>query len=310
MKTGFGLGVLGLALLAPTFAYPLLLVNILCFALIACGFNLLAGYTRLISFGHTAFVGTSAYITGHLLASRGWPTEVGLAAGVAMSALLGYLLGLLAIRRQGLYFGMITLAQAQLVYFFFLNAPFAGGENGLQGVPRGKVLGLISLGNDTVLYYFVLAVFVLAFLFVYRVVHSPFGHVLKGIRENEARAVSLGFDVNKFKLLAFVLSAALTGLAGSLKTLSFGLATLTDVHWAMAADMLVMVLVGGIGTLWGPVLGAVIVVFLHHFLAERAPSLVYGLMGIVFIACVLAFRRGIVGEIAARLAYRQLNTKQ
>lgn len=292
------------ALLVPFFTYPLLLVNILCFAITAVGYNLLVGNTRLVSFGHTAFVGTAAYTTGYLLASQGWPTEAGLVAGVITASLLGYVFGILAIRRQGLYFGMITLAQAQLVYFIYLNASFTGGENGLQGVPRGQILGLISLGSDRVLYYFVLAVFVAVLLFVRRVVHSPFGHVLQGIRENEPRATSMGFDTERYKLIVFVLSAAITGLAGSLKTLSFGLATLTDVHWAAGADMLVMILVGGIGTMWGPVVGAVAVVFLHNYLAERAPALVYGIMGILFIACVLVFRRGIVGELQARWAQR------
>jgi len=294
------LALLVLALVAPAVAYPLLLTNILCFAIIACGYNLLIGFTRLVSFGHTAYIGTAAYATGYLLASRGWPTEFGVLAGVVAATVLGYLFGLLAIRRQGLYFGMITLAQSQLIYFIYLNASFTGGENGLQGVPRGKLLGFINLASDVALYYTVLAVFIAVFLFVWRVVHSPFGHVLKGIRENEPRAISIGYDVDRFKLIVFVLSAAIAGLAGSLKTLAFGLATLTDVHWAAAADMLVMVLVGGIGTMWGPVIGSGIVVFLHHYLAERAPALVYGIMGIIFTVCVLVFRRGIVGELQAR----------
>lgn len=288
---------LAAAAAAPLFAYPLLLVNILCFALIACGYNLLVGYTRNVAFGHSAFIGTSAYVAGHLLASRGWPTELGLLAGVAVTMLLGYVFGMLAIRRQGLYFGMITLAQAQLVYFYFYTASWSGGENGLQGIPRGKLLGVIDLSTDTAVYYFVLVVFVLAFLFIHRVIHSPFGHVLQAIRENENRATSLGYDSRRFKPIVFVLSAMLVGLAGALKAHAFGVVTLTDVHWALGADLLVMVLAGGIGTVWGPVVGAVIVVFLHHFLAERAPSLIYGLMGLLFIACVLACRRGIVGEL-------------
>lgn len=296
--------VLAVALAAPTFAYPMLLVNIVCFALIACGYNLLAGYTKNIAFGHSAFIGSSAYVAGHLLASRGWPTELGIAAGVAVAALLGYVFGLLAIRRQGLYFGMITLAQAQLVYFYFLTTAWSGGENGLQGIPRGSLFGVVDLSNDRAVYYLVLGAFVLSFLFIYRVIHSPFGHVLKAIRENEGRATSLGYDVDKFKLIVFVLSATLVGLAGALKAHAFGLATLTDVHWALGADLLVMVLAGGIGTIWGPVVGAVIVVFLHHYLAERAPSLVYAFMGLLFIVCVLTFRRGIVGELNAFLQAR------
>lgn len=288
---------LAAAVAAPLFAYPLLLVNILCFALIACGYNLLVGYTRNVAFGHSAFIGTSAYVAGHLLASRGWPTELGLLVGVGVAMVLGYVFGMLAIRRQGLYFGMITLAQAQLVYFYFYTASWSGGENGLQGIPRGKLLGVIDLSTDTAVYYFVLVVFVLSFLFIYRVIHSPFGHVLQAIRENENRATSLGYDSRKFKHIVFVLSAMLVGLAGALKAHAFGVVTLTDVHWALGADLLVMVLAGGIGTVWGPVVGAVIVVFLHHFLAERAPSLIYGLMGLLFIGCVLAFRRGIVGEL-------------
>jgi branched-chain amino acid transport system permease protein len=290
-----------LALAAPAFVYPMLLVNIVCFALVACGYNLLIGYTKSISFGHSAYIGSSAYLTGYLLASMHWPTELGLLAGVLGAMALGYAFGVLAIRSQGLYFGMVTLAQSQLVYFFFLNAPFTGGENGLQNVPRGRLAGVLDLSNDLVLYYFVLAMFVMSFLFIYRVVHSPFGHILKAIRENEERATSLGYDSARFKLIVFVLSAGLTGLAGSLKTLSFGIASLSDVHWSAAGELLVMVLVGGIGTVWGPVVGAGIVVFLQHYLAERAPSLVLGVMGVVFVVCVLTFRRGIVGEMAARL---------
>ena len=302
MKKTVPFVVLAAALVAPLFVYNLLLVNILCFALMAVGYNLLIGFTRLISFGHTAFIGTAAYVTGHFLARMGWSTEMGILAGVAASLVLGYVFGALAIRRSGLYFGMITLAQAQLVYFVYMNSQFTGGENGLQGVPRGTLFGFLNLASDRVLYYVVLAVFVLMFLFVRRIVHSPFGHVLKGIRENEPRAISLGYDVDRFKLLVFVLSAGICGLAGSLKTLSFGLATLTDVHWAAAADLMVMVLLGGIGTMWGPVIGAGIVVFLHHYLAERAPALVYGIMGVIFTFCVLVFRRGIVGEFEARFS--------
>jgi branched-chain amino acid transport system permease protein len=305
MKKALPWVLLALALIAPTFLYSLMLVNVLCFAITAMGYNLLVGNTRLISFGHTAYVGTAAYATGYLLTAQGWPTEAGILAGVLAATLLGLVFGLLAIRRQGLYFGMITLAQAQLVYFLYMNASFTGGENGLQGVPRGKLFGALDLSNDLVLYYVVLVVFAAVLLFTWRVVRSPFGHVLQGIRENEARAISMGFDTDRYKLLVFVISSAIAGLAGSLKTLSFGLATLTDVHWSAAADMLVMVLVGGIGTLWGPVIGAALVVFLHTYLAEVAPALVYGIMGVVFIVCVLVFRRGIVGELQARWLSRR-----
>ena len=294
------------ALLAPMFLYSLLLVNILCFAILACGYNVLVGYTRCISFGHSAFVATSAYATGYLL-THNLPTEVGLFAGILASVLLGYVMGALAIRREGLYFGMITLAQSQLLYFLYSMAPFTGGEMGLQGVPRGKLLGFIDLSNDLVLYYFVLAMFVACFLFIRRCIYSPFGHVLVAIRENESRAISLGYDVNRFKLLTFVLSATISGFAGSLKTLSFGLATLSDASWSNAADVLVMTLVGGIGTLWGPVVGAAIVVFLQHYLAERFADLLTALMGLAFVVCVLVFRRGIVGEVSELL--KKLRTR-
>ena len=239
-----------LALLGPKFVYSLLLVNFLCFALYACGYNLLIGYTRYVSFGHSAFVGTSAYVTGYVL-THSMPTEIGLLAGILVSTALGYVMGVLAIRREGLYFGMITLAQSQLLYFIYLTAPFTGGESGLQGVPRGKLLGFIDLSNDVTLYYFILAMFVACFLLIYRCIHSPFGHVLIAIRENEQRAISLGYDVDRFKLITFVLSAAISGFAGSLKTLSFGLATLSDAHWSGAADVLIMTLVGGVGTMLG-----------------------------------------------------------
>ncbi len=293
------------ALAAPKFVYSLLLVNILCFALYACGYNLLIGYTGYISFGHSAFMGTSAFITGYVL-TQSMPTEIGLLAGVLVATLVGYLMGILAIRREGLYFGMITLAQSQFLYFIYAMAPFTGGENGLQDVPRGKLLGFISLSSDVNLYYFVLAVFVACFLFIYRCVHSPFGHTLIAIRENEQRAISLGYDVERFKLIAFMLSAAISGLAGGLKTLSFGIATLNDAHWSSAADVLIMTLVGGVGTMWGPVIGAGLVVFLQHYLAERFVELLSAAMGVMFVLCVLVFRRGIVGEIAAWLKKRRL----
>ncbi len=290
---------LALLLAAPLAVYPVLVMKVLCFALFACAFNLLLGYTGLLSFGHAAFLGSAAYVTGHALKVWGWPTELGLLAGMAGAAALGWLFGALAIRRQGIYFAMITLALAQMIFFFFLQAPFTGGEDGLQGVPRGKLLGVVDLADDRNLYYFVVAVFVAAFWFIHRTIHSPFGQILKAIRENEARAISLGYDVAKYKLLAFVLSAGLAGLAGALKTLVFKFATLTDAHWHASGEVVLMTLLGGVGTALGPVVGAGVIVTLQNELADKVGSLVTVIMGLIFIVCVLAFRRGIVGELAA-----------
>ncbi len=306
MNTGNGNAVrlgyvaaLALLLAAPLVVYPVLVMKVLCFALFACAFNLLLGYTGLLSFGHAAFLGSAAYVTGHALKAWGWPTELGLVAGTAAAAALGWLFGALAIRRQGIYFAMITLALAQMVFFLFLQAPFTGGEDGLQGVPRGRLLGLVDLADDDNLYYFVVALCVAAFWFIHRAIHSPFGQILKAIRENEARAVSLGYDVAKYKLLAFVLSAGLAGLAGALKTLVFKFATLTDAHWHASGEVVLMTLLGGVGTAFGPVVGAGVIVTLQNELADKVGSLVTVIMGLIFIACVLAFRRGIVGELAA-----------
>ncbi len=306
MNTGNGNAVrlgyvaaLALLLAAPLVVYPVLVMKVLCFALFACAFNLLLGYTGLLSFGHAAFLGSAAYVTGHALKAWGWPTELGLVAGTAAAAALGWLFGALAIRRQGIYFAMITLALAQMVFFLFLQASFTGGEDGLQGVPRGRLLGLVDLADDTNLYYFVVALCVAAFWFIHRAIHSPFGQILKAIRENEARAVSLGYDVAKYKLLAFVLSAGLAGLAGALKTLVFKFATLTDAHWHASGEVVLMTLLGGVGTAFGPVVGAGVIVTLQNELADKVGSLVTVIMGLIFIACVLAFRRGIVGELAA-----------
>ena len=293
------LALLALGLALPHFVYPVLVMKVLCFALFACAFNLLLGYTGLLSFGHATFFGTAGYVAGHALKVWGLPTELGLLVGTGASAVLGFLIGSLAIRRQGIYFAMITLALAQMMYFFFLQAPFTGGEDGLQGVPRGTLLGFIDLADDFNLYYFVLAIFAFAFWLIYRTIHSPFGQILKAIRENEPRAISLGYDVAKYKLLAFVLSAGLAGLAGATKMLVFKFATLTDAHWHLSGEVVLMTLLGGMGTVFGPVVGASVIVTLQNELADKVGSLVTVIMGSIFVICVLAFRRGIVGEIAA-----------
>ncbi|MBK7135298.1 MAG: branched-chain amino acid ABC transporter permease [Rhodocyclales bacterium] len=286
-------------LVAPTLVYPVLVMKILCFALFACAFNLLIGYTGLLSFGHAVFLGTAGYVAGHSIKVWGFPPELGLIAATLAAAALGWVIGSLAIRRSGIYFAMITLALAQMMYFFFLQAPFTGGEDGLQDVPRGKLLGIIDLADDFNLYYFVLAIFIFAFWLIHRTIHSPFGQVLKAIRENEARAISLGYDVAKYKLLAFVLSAGLAGLAGATKTLVFRFATLTDAHWHTSGEVVLMTLLGGMGTVFGPVVGAATIVTLQNELADKVGSLVTVIMGAIFVVCVLAFRRGIVGELAA-----------
>jgi branched-chain amino acid transport system permease protein len=310
-KIGYAIALLA-AVVLPFFLYPVFLMKVLCFALFACAFNLLIGFTGLLSFGHAAFFGGAGYIAGHVLKVLGWPVELGLVAGVAFAALVGLVMGALAIRRQGIYFTMITLALAQMLYFVFLQAPFTGGEDGLQGVPRGKLLGLVDLGNDLTMYYLVLAIFVAGFALIVRAVHSPFGQVLKAVKENEPRAISLGYDVDKYKLLAFVLSAALSGLAGATKTVVLGFETLTDVHWAMSGLVVLMTLVGGLGTLTGPVVGAVVIIALENKLGDLGNFLAAAsgidwfraigesvtiVTGFIFIVCVLAFRRGIVGEL-------------
>ena len=286
-----------LALAAPFVIYPIFLMKCLCFALFACAFNLLIGYTGLLSFGHAAFLGMAGYTAGQAVKVWGLSPELGILAGTAVAGALGYVVGWLAIRRSGIYFAMITLALAQMVYFFCVQAPFTGAEDGLQNVPRGKLLGLIDLQNDVTMYYFVLAIFALGYWLIHRIIHSPFGQVLKSIRENEPRALSLGYEVDKFKLLAFVLSAALAGLAGATKTLSLGLASLTDVHWHQSGEVVLMTLLGGLGTVFGPVVGAVTIVALQNYLASVG-SWVTAITGGIFVVCVLAFRRGIVGEIA------------
>ena len=294
---GYGL-LLALMLAAPAVVYPVLVMKVLCFALFACAFNLLIGYTGLLSFGHAVFLGTAGYVAGHSIKVWGFPPELGLIFAALAAAALGWLIGSLAIRRSGIYFAMITLALAQMMYFFFLQAPFTGGEDGLQDVPRGKLLGIIDLADDYNLYYFVLAIFVFTFWLIHRTIHSPFGQVLKAIRENEARAISLGYDVAKYKLLAFVLSAGLAGLAGATKTLVFRFATLTDAHWHTSGEVVLMTLLGGMGTVFGPVVGAATIVTLQNELADKVGSLVTVIMGAIFVVCVLAFRRGIVGELS------------
>ena len=289
---------LALLLLAPTFIYPILVMKVLCFALFASAFNLLLGYTGLLSFGHAAFLGTAGYVTGHALKVWELPTLVGLLAGTVAAAALGWVIGSLAIRRQGIYFAMVTLALAQMVFFFFLQAPFTGGEDGLQGVPRGTLFGL-ELADDMNLYYLVVAIFAGSFWLIQRTIHSPFGQILKAIRENEPRAISLGYDVAKYKLLAFVLSAGLAGLAGATKTLVFKFATLTDAHWHTSGEVVLMTLLGGMGTVFGPLIGATVIVTLQNELADKVGSLVTVIMGAIFVICVLAFRRGIVGESLA-----------
>jgi len=280
------------------------LMKMLCWALFACAFNLLLGYVGLLSFGHALFFGAAGYLTGHAALVWGLPFELALLVGVATSALLGLAVGWLAIRRQGIYFAMVTLALAQMFYFFCLRAPFTGGEDGIQGIPRGKLLGLISLEPNLTMYFVVLAIFLAGFFFIVRVIHSPFGQVLKAVRENEPRAVSLGYRADQYKLIAFVLSAALSGLAGGLKATVFQLASLTDVYWTTSGEVILMVLLGGLGTVFGPVVGAVVIVCVESFLAGLG-GWVTVIQGGLFVVCVLAFRRGIIGELS-RLLRRPL----
>lgn len=318
-KAGYAIAAV-VALALPFFIYPVFLMKVLCFALFACAFNLLIGFTGLLSFGHAAFFGGAGYVAGHALKAWGWPFELGMLAAVAAAASIGLVMGGLAIRRQGIYFTMITLALAQMLFFVCLQAPFTGGEDGLQGVPRGKLMGMIDLRNDLTLYYVVLAIFIGGFALIVRTVHSPFGQVLKAVKENEPRAVSLGYDADRYKLLAFVLSAALSGLAGATKTVVLGFETLTDVHWSMSGMVVLMTLVGGLGTLTGPIVGAVLIVALENKLGDFGNWMaalthiewfrtlgesVTIVTGFIFIVCVLAFRRGIVGEIGALLHRRR-----
>ncbi len=292
------LGVIALGIVAPFVGlYPILLMKLLCFALFACAFNLLIGFVGLLSFGHAMFFGGAAYATGHAMKVWGFTPELGILFGVLAAALLGLVVGLLAIRRQGIYFAMITMALAQMFYFFALQAPFTGGEDGLQGVQRGALFGVLPLGNDLTLYYVVLAIVIAAWLLIARIVHSPFGQILKAIRENEPRTISLGYDTDRFKLVAFILSAALAGLAGALKCLVLGFATLSDVHWSTSGSVILMSLIGGIGTLSGPVVGAFIITGLENVLADRVGSWVTVILGVIFVISVLLFRKGLVGTL-------------
>ncbi|GAB7534548.1 branched-chain amino acid ABC transporter permease [Burkholderia sp. 22PA0099] len=315
-KVLYGLLLIGLACAPFIGAYPLFVMKVMCFALFAAAFNLLIGYTGLLSFGHAMFLATAGYLTGYTIQTLGFTPELGVAAGTAAATLVGLVVGLFAIRRQGIYFAMITLAFAQMIYFVYLQAPFTHGEDGLQGVARGRLFGLLDLSQDLTLYYVVLVVVAFAAMGIVRIVHSPFGQVLVAIKENEPRAISLGYDTDRFKLLAFVLSAALAGLAGALKVVVLGFETLGDAYWTMSGLVILMTLVGGMGTLFGPLLGAALIVALEERLGDigswlasvtgvdwfrslgESTSIVTGL---IFIACVLAFRRGIVGEIVARV---------
>ena len=295
-----------LAIVAPMIGlYPVFVMKLLCFAMFAAAFNLLLGFTGLLSFGHAAFFGSAAYVTGWFIKAQNFTPELAILAGTIAAGLIGLVVGAVAIRRQGIYFAMITLAIAQMIYFICLQAPFTGGEDGLQGVPRGMLFGLFSLSEPYAMYYLVLAVFVGSFLAISRIVQSPFGQVLKMIRENEPRAISLGYHVDQYKLLAFVLSASLAGLAGSLKTLVMGFATLSDVHWSMSGEVILMTLLGGVGTFFGPVLGAGIVISLQNLLADKVGSWVTVIIGVIFVLCVLAFRKGVVGELDAYLERRR-----
>jgi branched-chain amino acid transport system permease protein len=284
--------------------YPVFLMKALCFALFACAFNLLLGFGGLLSFGHAMFLGTAGYVCAYAAKQWGLTPELAILTGTAASALLGVIVGALAIRRQGIYFAMITLAIAQMVYFFYLQAPFTHGEDGIQSVPRGQLFGMLDLSNTLTMYYFVLVIFLAAFLLIYRIIHSPFGQVLKAIRENEPRAISLGYDATRYKLLAFILSATLAGLAGATKAIVFQLASLTDVHWTMSGEVVLMTLLGGLGTIFGPVLGAFVIVSLENYLAAFG-EWVTVITGAIFVVCVLAFRRGIVGELAAWWSKRE-----
>ncbi|SAK44034.1 branched-chain amino acid ABC transporter integral membrane subunit [Caballeronia temeraria] len=315
-KALYGLLLIGLIVAPFVGVYPLFMMKVLCFALFAAAFNLLIGYTGLLSFGHAMFLASAGYVTGYAIQTLNFTPELGVIAGTAAATLLGLVAGLIAIRRQGIYFAMVTLALAQMVYFVFLQAPFTHGEDGLQGVPRGKLFNAVDLGNDITLYYVVLVVMLLAFALIVRIVHSPFGQVLIAIKENEPRAISLGYDTARYKLLAFVLSAGLAGFAGSMKTLVLGFETLGDAYWTMSGLVVLMTLVGGMSTMFGPLLGAAIIVALEDRLGDIGSGMarltgvswfnslgesVTIVTGVIFIACVLAFRRGIVGEIVARV---------
>jgi len=282
---------------APLVVYPVFVMKLMCFALFACAFNLLIGFGGLLSFGHAMFLGMAGYTAAHAAKVWGLPTELAILAGMASAAVLGVLAGLLAIRRQGIYFAMVTLALAQMIFFFCLQAPFTGGEDGIQSVPRGKILGLVDLNDNRAMYFFVLAIFAAGFFLIYRIIHSPFGQVLKAIRDNEPRAISLGYRTERYKLTAFVISAALAGLAGATKAIVFQLASLTDAHWTMSGEVVLMTLLGGLGTIFGPVVGALIIITMENYLAHLGAWVTIA-QGVIFVICVLTFRRGVIGEIA------------
>jgi branched-chain amino acid transport system permease protein len=283
--------------IAPIWVYPVFLMKVMCFAVFACAFNLLLGFGGLLSFGHAMFLGLAGYTSAHAAKVWGLNPELAIVIGTLSSMALAYVVGSLAIRRQGIYFAMITLALAQMIFFFCLQAPFTGGEDGIQGVPRGRLFGVIDLTDNINMYVFVLVIFLASFLFIWRVVHSPFGQILKAIREHQDRATSLGYDTDRYKLLAFVISGALAGTAGATKALVFQLASLTDVHWSMSGEVVLMTLLGGMGTLFGPVAGAAVIVTMQNYLAQLG-AWVTIVQGVIFVVCVLAFRRGIIGEIA------------
>jgi branched-chain amino acid transport system permease protein len=283
--------------LAPMVVYPVFMMKLLCFALFACAFNLLIGFGGLLSFGHAMFLGSAGYVSAHAAKVWGLNPEFAILAGTLAAVGIAIVTGLLAIRRQGIYFAMITLALAQMIFFFCLQAPFTGGEDGIQAVPRGRLFGLIDLSNNTAMYGLVLAIFLGGFLLIYRVIHSPFGQVLKAVRENESRAISLGYDVDRYKWTAYVLSGGLAGLAGATKALVFQLASLTDVHWTMSGEVVLMTLLGGMGTIFGPVVGAAVIITMQNYLAQFG-AWVTIIQGVIFVVCVLAFRRGIIGELA------------
>jgi branched-chain amino acid transport system permease protein len=300
ITTYFAIGIaLAAALLAPYAVYSVFLMVALCFALFACAFNLLLGHVGLLSFGHAAFFATASYVTGYLMTQKAFTPGMGIIVGTLAAAALGLVVAVLVIRRQGIYFAMITLAMAQLMYFVFLEAPFTGGEDGLQAIPRGRLFWVINLGNDRVLYYVVLAIATFGVWVVWRTIHSPFGQVLKAIRENEARATSLGYDVNRYKIVAFVISAALAGLAGATKAIVLSFATLTDADWHTSGNVVLMSLLGGTGTVWGPAVGAFSIVALENELPDAIAPFVTVIIGVIFVLCVLIFRRGMVGEVAA-----------
>jgi branched-chain amino acid transport system permease protein len=290
-------------IIAPFFTYPLFLMQAMCFALFACAFNLLIGYVGLLSFGHALYFGWASYLSAYAAKAWGLTPELAIMTGTATAALLGLLAGALAIRRQGIYFAMITLALAQMMYFFALQAKFTGGEDGIQGVPRGYLFGLIDLKNEAAMYIVVLTIFLAGFIFIYRIIHSPFGEVLKAIRENEQRAISLGYKTDRYKLVAFVLSATLAGLAGATKAIVLQLASLTDVNWPMSGEVVLMTLVGGLGTIFGPIVGSFVILVMQYKLSIVG-EWVLVIQGVIFVTCVLLFRRGIIGELANWLRIR------